>query len=111
MKFSSEADYNRCDSMQNSSKFKGRRLRRALPIVAALLLTACASKLTRDNWAKIQKGMSTAQVKALLGSPSETQSRTVAGFVGLTYIYHKDDAEIKISFLDDHVTDKEGDLP
>jgi outer membrane protein assembly factor BamE (lipoprotein component of BamABCDE complex) len=48
---------------------------RFLAVAAALLIAAC-SKVTQDNFAKIQEGMSEEQVIALLGSPSEVALKT-----------------------------------
>jgi outer membrane protein assembly factor BamE (lipoprotein component of BamABCDE complex) len=43
----------------------------SVAVAAALLLAGC-SKVTQDNFAKVQEGMSEQQVIAVLGSPSES---------------------------------------
>jgi outer membrane protein assembly factor BamE (lipoprotein component of BamABCDE complex) len=56
------------------------RLRR-LVLVAALAIAAC-SKVTQENFAKIEEGMSEEQVIALLGSPTESNSVSILGVSG-----------------------------
>jgi len=76
----------------------------------ALLLTAC-SKLTEDNLQKIQPGMTTDQVKAILGEPTSSQTGNMLGLVsGTTYVYHTDKSDVKISFMNDKVVTTEGDF-
>jgi len=79
-----------------------------LSLAAVLLLTACGSKLTVDNLQKVKSGMSPDEVKAILGSPSETQSTGALGLSGTTYVYHGQSAEVTIVFLNDKVMTKEG---
>jgi hypothetical protein len=85
---------------------------KALPILVSistiLLLTAC-SKLTEDNLQKIQPGMTTAEVKAILGEPTSSQTGNMLGLVsGTTYVYHTDKSDVKISFVNDKVVTTEG---
>jgi len=76
---------------------------------ALLLLTAC-SKLTEDNLQKVHNGMTTDEVKAILGAPTDTQSGSVIGISGTTYVYHTSTSDVKITFLNDKVITTEGEF-
>ena len=79
-------------------------------LVAMGLLTAC-SKLTEDNLQKIHNGMSTSDVKAILGEPTSSQTGSALGIIsGTTYIYHTSTSDVKITFVDDKVMATEGDF-
>jgi outer membrane protein assembly factor BamE (lipoprotein component of BamABCDE complex) len=79
-----------------------------LTVVAAL---AACSKLTEDNLQKIHNGMSTDDVKAILGEPTTSQTGSALGLVsGTTYIYHTDKSDVKITFVNDKVIATEGDF-
>src|SRR5580765_2301009 len=54
---------------------------RALVMVTLLLLAAC-SKVTQENFAKIQDGMSEPEVHALLGPPTTSSSVDILGISG-----------------------------
>jgi len=96
-------------------------LRRKLPflmltplLVVALIvtgiLTAC-SRLTEDNLQKIHNGMTTADVKAILGEPTNSQTGSALGIIsGTTYIYHTSTSDVKITFVDDKVIATEGEF-
>jgi hypothetical protein len=75
-----------------------------------LLVTACA-RLTEDNLQKIHNGMTTSDVKAILGEPTSSQTGNALGIIsGTTYVYHTDNSDVKISFVDDKVIATEGDF-
>lgn len=76
---------------------------------AFLLLTAC-SKLTEANLQQIHNGMTTDEVKAILGTPTDTQSGSVIGISGTTYLYHTSTSDVKITFLNDKVIATEGEF-
>ena len=77
--------------------------------VTLLSLTAC-SKLTEDNLQKVHNGMTTTEVKAILGDPTSSQTGGVLGITGTTYTYHTDTSDVKITFLDDKVVTTSGDF-
>jgi outer membrane protein assembly factor BamE (lipoprotein component of BamABCDE complex) len=80
-------------------------------IVGALALVTACSKLNEDNLQKIHNGMSTADVKAILGDPTSSQTGSALGIVsGTTYVYHTDTSDVKITFVDDKVIATEGDF-
>ena len=81
-----------------------------LTITAALLVTAC-SRLTEANLQKVQNGMTTDEVKAILGDPTSSQTGSALGIVsGTTYVYHTDTSDVKITFVNDKVIATEGDF-
>jgi hypothetical protein len=82
-----------------------------LSAVAALLLLAACSRLTEDNLQKIHNGMTTDEVKAILGTPTDVQTSNVLGVVsGTAYTYHSGSSDVKISFVNDKVIATEGDF-
>ena len=68
----------------------------------ALLLAAC-SRVTADNFEKIQDEMSEAEVRALLGNPTESSSVTVLGVSGTASRWTGGDAEIIVRFINGKV--------
>ncbi|HVP08290.1 MAG TPA: outer membrane protein assembly factor BamE [Burkholderiales bacterium] len=66
---------------------------------AALLLAAC-SKVTQENFARIQDGMTEQQVAAILGAPTETSSGSILGIAGTSSTWRDGDAVIAIRFVD-----------
>jgi outer membrane protein assembly factor BamE (lipoprotein component of BamABCDE complex) len=85
-------------------------LPKALLVGAALLLLTACSKLTEDNLQKVHNGMTTDEVKAILGNPTDTQSGSVIGISGTTYVYHTSTSDVKITFLNDKVIATEGEF-
>jgi outer membrane protein assembly factor BamE (lipoprotein component of BamABCDE complex) len=85
-------------------------IRTTLLLTLVLALAAC-SKLTEDNLEKIHNGMTTADVKAILGEPTSSQTGSALGLIsGTTYVYHTDKSDVKISFIDDKVVATQGDF-
>ncbi len=81
-----------------------------LTVATLVLVTAC-SKLTEDNLQKVHNGMSTAEVKEILGTPSDIQTSNVMNVVtGTTYTYHSGSSDVKINFVDDKVIATEGEF-
>ncbi len=95
-------------------------------LALALFITSC-SKLTESNFKKIQNGMTTDEVKAILGSPIVFEERNsylsrqpspdapdyqdyLASKLKnkITYFYHTSSSDIKIIFLGEKVTATEG---
>ncbi len=80
-------------------------------LICALLLTACGSKLTEDNLQKIHNGMTTVEVKNILGEPTSSQTGSALGLIsGTTYLYHTATSDVKITFLNDQVIATEGEF-
>jgi hypothetical protein len=78
---------------------------RIAAIAAALLIAAC-SKVTQENFAKIQEGMSEEEVIALLGSPAESNSVNILGVSGTASRWVGRDAEITVRFVNGKVAIK-----
>lgn len=81
-----------------------------LSFAAALLLAAC-SKITQENFAKVQDGMTEQEVHALLGAPTESSSLQVAGLSGTSSKWAGGDATIAIRFINGKVALKSFDKP
>ena len=75
---------------------------RARFLLLALLIAAC-SRVTADNFEKIQDGMSEQEVRAVLGEPSESTSVTVLGVSGTASRWSGRDAEIVVRFINGKV--------
>jgi hypothetical protein len=83
---------------------------RAFAIAAVLLLAAC-SKVTQENFSRIQDGMSEQEVAALLGSPTSSSSVQVLGISGTSSIWESGDSNITIRFVNGKVALKSFDKP
>jgi hypothetical protein len=83
---------------------------RALAFAAVLLLAAC-SKITQENFAKIQDGMSEQEVTAILGRPTESSSGSVLGISGTSSKWAGGDATITIRFVNGKVALRTFDKP
>jgi hypothetical protein len=75
---------------------------RALAFAALLLLAAC-SKVTQENFAKIQDGMSEQEVTGILGSPAESSSGSILGISGTSSKWSSADAVITVQFVNGKV--------
>lgn len=78
----------------------------ALPIIMALLLSACGSKISQENFGKIQDGMPEAEVIKILGEPTESSSMGVGGLSGSSATWTHDKTTITIQFLNGKVAMK-----
>ena len=79
--------------------------------MAVALIVAGCSRLSEDNLQKVHNGMTTSDVKAILGEPTSSQTGSALGLIsGTTYVYHTDKSDVKISFVDDKVIATEGDF-
>jgi SmpA / OmlA family len=83
---------------------------RVLAFAALLLLAAC-SKVTQENFAKIQDGMSEQEVTAILGSPTESSSGSILGISGTASKWAGGDATITIRFVNGKVALRSFDKP
>jgi len=78
--------------------------------VAALVLalSACGSKLNNENLARVKNGMSSSEVKKILGGPDRVETGNILGLEGTTFYYHQGESKVQISFINDQVTVKLG---
>ena len=78
---------------------------------AALLLLAACSKVTQENFAKIQDGMTEQEVTTILGNPTESTSGSLLGISGTSSKWTSGDAVIAVSFVNGKVAMKSFDKP
>lgn len=78
---------------------------RALVLAALLLLAAC-SKVTQENFAKVQDGMPEKEVLALLGPPTTSNSVEILGISGTHSRWESADAAISVRFVNGKVATK-----
>jgi hypothetical protein len=83
-------------------------LRMVVALGLVVALAACGStKLTQDNFDKIQIGMTRAQVVIILGNPTESHSVDMAGFSGTVSKWEQGDVTISIQFVNSKVVAKQ----
>ena len=83
---------------------------RTLALIALLLVAAC-SKVTQENFSKIQDGMSEQEVAAILGSPTESSSTSILGISGTSSEWTASDSVITIRFVNGKVALRSFDKP
>lgn len=71
-------------------------------LIAALVIAGC-SRVTQDNFLKIQEGMTEQEVASLLGSPTESNSVNVLGVSGTASRWVAKDAAITVRFVNGKV--------
>ena len=89
-----------------------------LAVALALLLLAFSgcnrslsgSKLTQANYDQITTGMSKSQVETILGAPTKSETKDMLIFKKTTYRYEDGAKFALISFKNDEVDSKEGNL-
>ncbi|MBM4300774.1 MAG: outer membrane protein assembly factor BamE [Deltaproteobacteria bacterium] len=80
----------------------------ALSLVICMSLVSCSgSKISQENFEKIQTGMPLAQVTAILGEPTESSSVDVAVFSGTVSKWKAGDATITVQFVNGKVVAKQ----
>jgi hypothetical protein len=79
-------------------------------LVLVMLLAAC-SKVSEENFARIDEGMTEEQVMAILGRPSEATSVSVLGVSGTTSRWAGNGAVITVRFVNGKVALKSYDKP
>lgn len=89
---------------------------RFVALVLVVGLGACSPgpmQLKQENLDRVQEGMSAGQVKAILGSPTESKEEPipVVGGTKTTYVYAAEGARIVIVLKNDAVQSKEGFFP
>jgi len=68
------------------------------------------SKLTLENYEKISMGMSKSQVETILGQPTTAETKDVLLFKKTTYRYEDGTKFAMITFKNDEVDGKDGNL-
>jgi len=68
------------------------------------LVAGCESKLSQEKFDRIASGMTTAEVRDILGEPDESSSIAVGGLSGTSATWRSDDgARITIRFVNEKV--------
>ena len=80
-------------------------------VALVLVLLAACSKVTQENFSKVQDGMSEQEVLGLLGKPTESSSINVLGVSGTSSRWVSGDAAITIRFVNGKVALKSFDKP
>ena len=89
-------------------------LRNFLALAVLATLTACGGgspvTLTQENLDRVQDGMSSAQVKTILGAPTDSKSEEIplVGGTKTTYVYSNKTDRVVIVLKNDTVQSKEG---
>lgn len=76
-------------------------------VLAALLLAACGSKVTAENFERIRSGMAQKEVVAILGEPTETSAIGIGGLSGGMATWREGNTEISVQFVNDKVQAKQ----
>lgn len=79
------------------------RFVRLLTVAAVLLVALACNRLTQDNFAKIEDGMTLDQVVAVLGEPTDSKSAGVGPLSATDATWENDSARINIKFLNGKV--------
>ena len=80
----------------------------AAALVFFLGVMSCSgTKINQENFEKIKTGMTFAEVKVILGEPTESSSVDVAVFSGTTATWKKGETTINIQFMNGKVIAKE----
>ena len=88
-----------------------RKARRRVQVVGmvllcSILLLGCGSKVSQENFDKIQTGMTQAEVTSILGSPTESNSIAFGPIGGTTSTWKENSGTITIQFVNDKVIAK-----
>jgi hypothetical protein len=81
-----------------------------ISVLAAVLLAAC-TRITQENFSRIERGMSEQEVISILGSPTESSSVDVLGISGTAARWAGNDAEITVRFVGGKVALKSFEKP
>jgi len=85
-----------------------------LCLALSLLIAGCgalaSASLTQANLDKIHDDMSPAEVKSILGEPTDSKSEPIpiVGGTQTIYTYHSDSADVTIIFKNDLMKEKKG---
>ncbi len=79
-------------------------------LILVFLLAAC-SKVSEENYRKVEEGMTEEQVVAILGKPTESSSVSVLGIGGTVSRWVSGDAVITVRFVNGKAGLKSYDKP
>lgn len=75
----------------------------SLVLAAVISLVACASKVSAENYNKIENGMTKAQVHEILGDPDKVSGSSIGALSTSTEVWQGDTESISITFFQDKV--------
>ena len=78
-----------------------------IALLVSLLIAGCGSKITQENFDKVQAGMSQEEVKAILGDPTESSGASIGPISGGTWVWKTGEATIVIQFFSGKVLAKQ----
>ena len=78
---------------------------RTLILILALALGAC-SKVSEENFSKVQVGMTEQEVVIILGSPTESDSVNLLGVSGTSWRWKNQNALASVQFVNGKVASK-----
>ena len=84
-----------------------RKLSLVALLAASVLLAACGSKVTAENFERIQTGMTQKEIVAILGEPAETSAISIAGLSGGMSTWRDGNTVISVQFVNDKVQAKQ----
>lgn len=73
-------------------------------LAVLFVFTACGSKITTDNYDKIQTGMSQEEVEKILGKPTDSGGGGIGGMSAGTATWKDGDKSIAVTFMNGKVT-------
>lgn len=76
-------------------------------IILSLSLVGCASKLTQENYEKIQNGMTPTEVRAILGKPIESSESSFIGLSSGSAAWKDKNGTITVQFFNGKVIAKQ----
>ena len=79
----------------------------ATVILVSALLVGCGSRVTQENFDKIQAGMSREDVTAILGKPTDSSGASIGTISGDSWVWKKDGTVITIQFVGGKVLAKQ----
>lgn len=84
---------------------KARSIQRATSVACLLLLLAATgcTRLTQENFNKVQTGMTYEEVVTILGEPSDNQSIGAGPLSASSITWEDDSARVNIKFLNNKV--------
>ena len=86
-----------------------RTVRHTATVVAIALLVACGCPFNPQNFARVQNGMTEAEVTAILGKPTsiESGSLPILNITGTEYTYRRGADRATVAFVNGKVVLKE----
>jgi hypothetical protein len=76
-------------------------------LLCSILLLGCSSKVSEETFELIHAGMTPAEVRAVLGEPTESASMGVGPLVGTTATWRGEGGTITIQFVNEKVFAKQ----